>query len=133
MKHLKTYEAFDKELVDELIDKGWDNLTNKEKDYLNNPDEVEMQIDKNTYEDYLNDDILAKLNIYDISISDGVSHFSKLTIEENEYECVIHSNFDDDYLDTRFDDKTPYDDYEGLEYEIDSFLENAFYEINKEE
>jgi hypothetical protein len=36
------HEKFDQNLIDELTDKGWNNLSKKEKDYLNNPHNVDF-------------------------------------------------------------------------------------------
>jgi hypothetical protein len=36
-------EKFNQDLIDELTDKGWDNLSKEEKAYLKNPDKVELK------------------------------------------------------------------------------------------
>jgi len=132
MKYLKRFEAFDQSKIDELIDKGWDNLTSREKEYLKTPDNVNItsKLQDDVFSDKISDGITAKLQIYDV-IDNGVEkeYKSLLSINDDVYDCIIYCKHGEIVETDYHSESTPYDDYEGLEYEIDDFIFDAYYEI----
>ena len=137
MKHLKTYEN---SIVDNILDKissnGIESLTPMEREYLNKfsknepTTDVQKEMSKKSYEDFLTQGLSAKLELYNVETNEeGEKYYNaKLDINDNLYDCVMFFN-EDGYLETSFEGETPYSDYEGLEHEIDGFLENAYYEM----
>ena len=140
MKHIKTFEN---SIVDNILDKissnGIESLTPIEREYLNKyskdepTNDVEKEMNKKVYEDFITQDLPATLELYNVETNEeGETYYNaKVEINNNdEYKCIIFFN-EDGYLETSFEGETPYMDYEGLEYEIDGFLENAYYEITE--
>jgi len=137
MKYLKSFEKI---TVDTLLDKisksGMNSLTHHEKDFLykysnNEPTEdVQLEMNSEKYTDMIGP-YEATLILYDV-VYDGEEtqkRNGKLFVNDVEYEGYILFN-GDDYIRGIFDSKDSdiYTDLEGLEYEIDNFLEDIFYE-----
>ena len=148
MKYLKKFEAFDQSVIDELINKGWSSLTSKEKDYLKNPNDVELTIPKIsepnnntnlTYRDTI-DYYMLELNLRktigteyptmknEYSLTILVDANGDGTLDKKVFNGYIIYE-DDEYVMSEFEDAYEY--MQGYEYELDQFFENAFYEINK--
>ena len=154
MKHIKSFEAFNKITIDNLIDKGYNNLTDQEKNYLKDPKNNEEPIN-----DYIENDKLiyddtvgpyeATLTLYDIENTDQSklidttnqndvnSWNGKINIitdnDEREYKGYILFS-GDDYINGYFSNEKGdiYDDLSEYVYDVDQFLENAFYHLIKE-
>ena len=146
MKYLKRFEN---KTLDEILDKiskdGMENLTDNEKDFLDrysngeNVTELEKEIKiEKTSNVYSN-----KIGQYDATIYlykivktdyDNFRYTAKLKIDNKIYFGYIEF-FEDDmdgqdtYATLYFENNTSdiFTDFEGLEYEIDNFCEEAFY------
>jgi len=137
MKYLKSFEN---QLLNSILDKisqsGVDSLSSLEKEYLNkfskdqSTEEVQKKINTKIYTD--------KIGPYDATLIlndveepyDGHSRWSgKLTVNDIQYDQGQILFQDDNYLSGYFynDNGDVFTDLEGLEYEIDAFCENAFY------
>jgi hypothetical protein len=137
MKHLKKFEN---KTIDDILDKitssGVDSLSKYEKEYLDkksrkeSTDDIKIEPKSTKWKKYSDkigpyDAVFEITNIdEEESIINGI-----LIVNGIEYEGYIEY-IDDDYKTSFFynDDSDVYTDLDGLEYEIDSFFQNAFYD-----
>lgn len=141
MKHLKSFEN---NMLDNILDKitksGIDSLSSNEKEYLDKfskdkpTKEIEKEINAKTYSDSIGpyDAVIKLTDIeqYDedkqwfgvlsvLTKNGNLNYDGYITIKDGEYVNGFFKNSESDI----------YTDLEGLEYEVDSFLQNAFYEL----
>jgi len=138
MKYLKKFEN---KTIDDILDKisssGLDSLTDYEKEYLDKTSRKESTEDikvepKSTKWEKYTDKIGPYDAVFEITnINEEESTINGILIlnDDVEYEGYIEY-IDDDYKTSNFynDESDLYTDLEGLEYEIDSFFQNAFYD-----
>ena len=154
MKYLKSFEN---KIIDNILDKinksGMDSLTNLEQSYLKTPTkDLEKQLNGRTYTDDIGP-YKATLKLYNIENTTeefrGVKNYSRwnATLEmlvnnvNVKYDGYIMFK-DDNYLSSHFESddinhssgelNTELEDLEGLQYEADSFFENALYSVLNE-
>jgi len=154
MKYLKYFEN---KIVDGILDKinksGMDSLTNLERSYLKNPTkDIEKQLNGRIYTDEIGP-YKATLKLYNIENTTdefrGVENYSRwnATLEMFVNNVIVKYDGyimfkDDNYLSSHFESddiyhssgdlNTDLEDFEGLQYEADSFFENALYSILNE-
>jgi hypothetical protein len=130
MKYLITYENFElDDILDKITDSGMDSLTYSEKDYLNNYSD-KLKNKKSAYTEISTYD--GQIGPYDaflkFSTKTTDEWYGTLTVDDKEYKGYI--TFDDsDNIIAIFDseDSDVYTDFEGLEHEIFTFIEDAYF------
>jgi len=149
MKYIKAYEnQILNSILDKISQSGIESLSSLEKEYLDkfSKEQPTQEIQKNIYSKKYSDKIGpydATLILYGIEEPYTKNHiffpptyddgnttrwFGELTVNDIKYNGQILCQ-DDYYLTSFFynDDGDVFTDLEGLEYEIDQFCENAFY------
>lgn len=139
MKFLKTYEnTILNNILDKIYKSGISSLTKHEKEFLNKfsnnepTKDVQKEMNATTFEGEIGP-YDAKLILYNIVHNDNSSVWiSKLIINDIEYTGRILFQ-DENYLSGYFynEKSDAFTDFEGLEYEIDSFLIESFNEAIK--
>lgn len=135
--------------IDSILDKisrvGFDELSDKEKNYLRHYSETG---------EYYNDDLTTPKSMadYESTFSDNISgldlkfkyevtedtpdeviHTGYLTVNDDEFYGEIYCDFDGNYSTCSFetmDGENLFEKYEGMEHEIELFLEGVCNEIN---
>ena len=129
-------------ILDKIKEKGIDNITPLEKEYLDNTskkqdnrkiekelkgeiirDDVGIYIFKFEAEEYTDDEIIGNITI---SGDDDVYHGSIHLDDEKEFKLA-------DFNSVINIDKTIYDEYEDIVYEMDSFFDFVVYKLLHEE
>jgi len=136
MKYLKSFEN---NTLDSILDKiselGIENLSEVEKDFLskysNDEDleDVERQLNSKSYTDTIGP-YEATIKLFDI-INNGELARWNAELYINDIRYIGWIEFDSDVYHTlNFinEESDIFTDFEGLEYEIDDFCQNAFYE-----
>lgn len=130
MKYLITYEKFElDDILDKISDNGMDSLSDSEKDYLNNYSD-KLKNKKSSYTEISTYD--GQIGPYDASLKFSTKTtdewYGTLTVDDKEYTGYVTFD-DDDNIIAIFDseDSDVYYDFEGLEHEIFTFIEDAYF------
>lgn len=135
--------------IDSILDKisrvGYEDLNQKEKDYLKHYSETGKYMDDDLstpksmtdYESMFSDtigglDMKFKYEVTEDS-PDEVIHTGYLMINDDEFYGEIYCDFDGNYSTCSFetmDGENVFEKYEGMEHEIELFLEGVCNEIN---
>lgn len=135
--------------IDSILDKisrvGYEDLNQKEKDYLKHYSETGKYMDDDLstsksmtdYESMFSDTIggLDMKFKYEVTedTPDEVIHTGYLIINDDEFYGEIYCDFDGNYSTCSFetmDGENVFEKYEGMEHEIELFLEGVCNEIN---
>jgi len=135
--------------IDSILDKisrvGFDDLSDKEKNYLRHYSETGKYSDEDlttskSMTDYENtfSDTISGLNLqfkYEVTedTPDEVVHTGYLNVNDDEFYGEIYCDFDGNYSTCNFesmDGENLFEKYEGMEQEIELFLEGVCNEIN---